>query len=363
MTGVSRRAVLLGALVGGGAVIAGCSGRPDPSRGTPGPAATTAPSVTSRRVDFQGTTYDVPERARRIVTLGDACLQPALDLAVPVVATTAVAPAVVPPSRRAALRALPVVGSGRADDPVTPSDVLEHDPDLVLATEDTDRSLVDELGARLPVVVVRTSGEHRRDWQARVRGLGDVLGSDRAPALRRQYEERTAGIRRDHRDVLASTRVVVLRAWDPTRITAYGPESVIGAIYSDAGVTFVPAVQPSREGRAKATTAAPSTTSPNGAASPSPSALAAPGEFPGTLADVGRYLAGAGVIMLASDYAGGLDAFTGGSLANSDAVRGYVREHDAIMRGAGVLAMTSYAQVDFVLDQLDSALADVTRPR
>lgn len=329
-----RRSVLRAALFGVGAVgLGACTANPYRSGPSGGGATTGAvpTQATGREVEFQGATYRVPPRATRVVTLGDASLQPVLDVAGPVVATSSIALATMPPSRRPAVREIPVVGRGREGDPITAADVAEHTPDLVFAAEGTPRDLVTEVGRDVPVVLVRTSGEFRRDWQSRVGGVAEILGSDALPGLLASYRGHADRIRQRHAATLERVRVVVLRAWDTERITAYGPDSAIGAIYADAGVRFVPTVQ----GEA---------------------ARAAGGEVDDAKANVSRYLQGADIVMLASDYAGGLDAFTGGSLATSDAVTGHVRRTGAVLTGAGVLAVTSFAQVHYILDRLDEAL-------
>lgn len=331
----NRRSVLRAVVAGAGmAALGACSADPY-QRATPTGGATTGagPSGSAGRVvEFQGVTYRVPQQAERIVTIGDVCLQPALDVGAPVVATSSIAPATVPPTRRAALRELPVLGSGRVSEPVTAAQVLEHRPDLVLVYEGTPQDLVDAVGREVPVVVVQAGGDQRFAWQERVRGIGEVAGVADPGAPEAALHAHVEQVRRERADVLALTQLVVLRAWDTKRISAYGADSVPGRLLAAAGVRFVSSVS-------------------------TPEAVAAQGEVRAALTDVTTYLKDADIVMLASDYAGGLDAFTGGSLATSDPVTGHVRRTGAVLQGAGPLLLTNYAQAHYMLDRLDEALA------
>lgn len=343
---VSRRTLMQAALAGAMAsALSACAAnpyRPVPSGAPPSGPASGASSKQggAREVEFQGAVHRVPVRAARVVTIGDACLEPALDVDAPVVATSAVALATVPPARRDVVRGLPVLGRGREGDPVSAADVLHHRPDLVVAVAGTDLELVHGVEASgVPVVLVRGDGAFGRDWQERVRGVADLVGAplSAVAARERALGQQAVQVRRRHASLLAGVRIVVLRAWDTQQISAYGPDSVVGRLYTQAGARFVPSVT----GRAAGVT----------------------GEVRDVLRNVDTYLAGADVVMLASDYAGGLDAFTGGSLASSDPVTGHARRNRAVIAPAGVLGVTNYAQAEFLLQSLDQALSDLTLRR
>ncbi|MDO5627650.1 MAG: hypothetical protein Q4G43_04940 [Mobilicoccus sp.] len=272
-----------------------------------------------RRLTWEGQDLTIPTRAARVVTLGDGVLAPVLDLAAPVVATSGIAAVTVPPQRQDVVRALPTLGRGRDGDEITAADVVEHGPDLVLAVEGTDPALVAEVSAAVPVVVV----PDELPWQERVARLADVLGRP-VGELPEVLDAHARAIAAEYADTWARARVVVLRAWDTERITAYGPLSPIGRLYTAAGARFVEPV----DGR---------------------------DHVDERLENVLSVLADADLAMMASDYAGGLDAFTGGSLANSDPVTW----HPALVRGAGVLGITSYAQAHDLLDRLAQAAGDL----
>ncbi|MFM9377326.1 ABC transporter substrate-binding protein [Gordonia sp. VNK21] len=312
-TGRSRRR--WGALVAAGALtvsLVACSSGDDAAAG-------------DRTVDVQGHELVIPDHPDRIASIFNASTQPIIELGAAdrLVAVQTLPAANVPPANRAAYEAVPNKVAYN-----TPAEKLvPFDPDLIFSFNGAEKGVNEELGKIAPVAVMQTHGDKRADWQDRTDTIGEILDvPDEAKELKEALTKRQKDISEKYADVLAANTVVFLDSYERGNVFAAGTESMVGDLFTPAGVRFAPSV------------------SGRGGGSDNP------GEFTASAEKLGDFL-DADIILVGSNFDGGFNELQQALLDNPLLARS-----DKIKQPIGLATISSYAQANYMLDQLEKAL-------
>ncbi|GAA3958609.1 ABC transporter substrate-binding protein [Gordonia caeni] len=279
-----------------------------------------------RTVDLQGVETTIPDHADRIISIHNASTQPLIEAggADRIIAALEMPAAMVPPANRAAFEAIP--------DKIelnTPAESLAAmSPDLIVTFDSNEPGNNEEMTKIAPVAVMQISGPGRADWQGRSQAAGEILGStDKVDDLRSALTERQETIKKTYADVLAANTVTVLDSYETGNLYASGTKSMVGDLFGQAGVRFAPSV--SGDG-----------TRPE----------SNPGEFEASTERLGDYL-DADIIFVGSNYDGQYNQLQKDLLANP-----LLAARSASVQPLGLLTISSYAQANYMLDQLEKAL-------
>ncbi|WP_024795663.1 ABC transporter substrate-binding protein [Tomitella biformata] len=309
------------AIVGGLAAalaLAGCSSAADSADGSDGPAAGV------RVIEIQGASYEIPAEPQRLVGVHNASIQPILEAGGTLVAAAQYPESIIAPGNRAAYAAIPEKFD--VTDGVNTEQVLTFSPDLVLAIDRNTPEELAHLEAAGPLAIFKVDGEARSDWRGRVAGAGEILGtSDKVDALEKKYQDRAAQIKSEYAAELAANKIVVISSWDNTGFTAYGPDSMAGRIFTDAGATFIDAVQDD-------------------------SGEKSPGEFIGAFENLGD-VTDAGIVLVGSNFEGEYDEFQR-TLVESPLLSANAK----VVAPVGLTTVSGYSQAFYMLDQFEAAL-------
>lgn len=226
------------AMLAGAATLTGCGGS---AGDQPAPAATAV--ADTRTVGTANGPVVVPSTPKRVVVLGDTELDAALSVGVRPIGTAAARggtdvsrylaeragdPAIVSTARGANLEA-----------------VLEAEPDLIIATAQTDPPTYERLSAIAPTVVRSSRGFG--DWKDATLAVGDALGRRRqAERVISGVEQRASSIRASAGERAGSASVI---RWMPNGPIAMHPDLLAGRMLEATGHTSdaaapVPADQP-----------------------------------------------------------------------------------------------------------------------
>lgn len=179
-----------------------------------------------------------------------------------------------------------------------------------------------------PVAVMQISGPGRSDWQGRSESAGEILGSvDKVNELKSALAARQASIKETYADILAANTVTVLDSYETGNLYAAGTKSMVGDLFTPAGVRFAPSV-----------TGAGTRPDSN------------PGEFDASTERLGDYL-DADIIFVGSNFDGQYNQLQKDLLANP-----LLAARSSSVQPLGLTTISSYAQADYMLDQLEAAL-------
>lgn len=279
-----------------------------------------------RIVDVQGDELAIPDQPNRIISVHNAGTQPLIEAGAGdrLVAAQQLPIASIPPANRAAYEAIP----NKIETNTPAEKLIGFDPDLFVSFNSADPGINEELAKVAPVVQLKISGERRPDWQQRTAVIGEVLGtSDVVEDLHEKLTARQSEIKEKYADVLAANTVVFLDSYERGNIYAAGTKSMIGDLFTPAGVRFAPSV--------------------TGGGT---EAESNPGEFMASAEKLGDFL-DADIILLGSNFDGGYNELQEALLANPLLAR-----TDKIKQPIGLGTISSYAQANYMLDQLEKAL-------
>lgn len=312
------RRLLVGGIVAALA-LSGCSSAADSAAG-PGDVDATA----VRTIEIQGSSYEIPADPQRLVGLHNASVQPILEAGGTLVAAPKLPESIIAPANRAAYAAIPEKFDDAAG--ISAELVLTYSPDLVLGVDRNAPEELANLEAAGPLAIFKIDGEARSDWRGRVAGAGEILGtSDQVDALEKKYQDRAAQIKSEYAAELAANKIVVVNSWDNTGFTAYGPNSMAGVIFTDAGATFIDAVQDD-------------------------SAEKSPGEFKAAFENLGD-ATDAGIVLVGSNFEGEYDEFQR-VLVDSP----LLSANATVVAPIGLTTVSGYSQAFYMLDQFEAAL-------
>ena len=294
-------------------VAAGCSSGESDTEGT-------------RSVDIQGTAYSVPADPQRIIAIHNADTQALIEAGAGarLIAAQKMKPSAIPPAYRGAFDAIP-----NKIDMKDPAEKLAgFTPDLFVSVDVAEPGVNDELAKSAPVAIMQISGKQRTNWEGRSRAAAAILGNEGAvDGLAAKLAERQAQIKRDYADVLSTKTLTVLDSYERGNMYAYGTKSMVGDVFSKAGVRFAPSVT-------------------GGGTSPDKR----PGEFTESSEQIGKYL-DADIVMIGSDF-----DLKYSELQKSLVDNPLVVGANKIVQPMGLLTISSYAQAQFMLDSLEKAL-------
>ncbi|GEE01042.1 hypothetical protein nbrc107696_14880 [Gordonia spumicola] len=279
-----------------------------------------------RTVDVQGTEYTVPSDPQRIVAIFNAATQSLIEAGGGdrIVAAQELPLSNVPTANRAAYQAIPA----KVDMDASAESQASHNPDLFVSVDFVEPGLNDELAKFAPVAIMQVSGKGRPDWKGRSKAAGEILGtSDKIAQLDAALTARQEDIKKRFADVLGSKTVTVLDSYERGNLYAYGAKSMVGTLFTAAGVRFAPSV--TGDG-----------TSPD----------TNPGEFESSSEKLGSFL-DADIVMVVSDFDRKFDELQT-ALVNNPLLAGSGKT----VQSLGLGQISSYAQADFMLDSLEQAL-------
>lgn len=279
-----------------------------------------------RTVSVQGVETTIPAHPERIIAVHNAATQPLIEAGGEgrIIAAQNLPVAMMPAANRQAYEAIP----DKIDTAATAESLGALNPDLIVTFDTNQPGANDELAKVAPVAVMQISGQGRADWQGRSAAAGEILGtSAKVEELKKALTARQAKIKADYADVLAAKTVTVIDSYEAGNFYAVGTKSMVGSLFAPAGVRFAPSV-----------TGAGSRPESN------------PGEFSASMERLGDYL-DADIILVGSDFDGEYNALQRQLLANP-----LLSSSTKPIQPLGLTTISSYAQANYMLDQLEAAL-------
>ncbi|EOM75900.1 hypothetical protein DW322_13585 [Rhodococcus rhodnii] len=233
---MNRPARIVAALIASAVLLTACGGG-----GTDSEDDAAGEAAATRMLDTPAGPVEIPVDPQRIVTTHNIGTQPLLDLGITPIGVASVPESIVVPEYLDRLRDVPVVTDGET---VAVEQIATLEPDLILSHSGTDPNVLDSLRAIAPVVLVPIEGELRSDWRRRIDVVADAVGrTDRKNELDTELDARAAEIADEHQATLSEATVSFLDSYDPADFWAYGPESMVGEILTEAGARFAPSTE------------------------------------------------------------------------------------------------------------------------
>lgn len=223
---VRRSMQVMAVVVGLTLALVGCAsgGGGDPQRATR--------TVT----DSTGAQVQVPDNPQRVVSLHYAGTQTMIDLGRFPVGQAEVDENLVPEQLAAQVESIPVVAS-RSE--INVEAVANLKPDLILAHEQVDPGVVDQLDKIAPVY--KFSLRPRGGWQVRVDLFGELFNEQgKAAQLRADLSGRQQQLKTDYADVIDGKTVATIDTYRADTAYVNGAANMSGQLLVPVGFTWSP---------------------------------------------------------------------------------------------------------------------------
>ncbi|GAB07376.1 ABC transporter substrate-binding protein [Gordonia amarae] len=281
------------------------------------------------KLTLQGTEVTLPSNPQRIISVHNAGTQALIEVGAGdrLVAAATMDTPMVPPANREAYAKI----KNKIDGTAPAETLTQYDPDLIVTIDAGDPGANKDLAALAPTAIMKIRGTERTDWEGRTKSAAAILGTtDKFDALQEKLKRRQISIKTTYADVLTKVKVTVLDSHEPGEIYVAGTKSMIGDLFGQAGVVFADSV--TGDGTAPDTN---------------------PGEFTASPEKLGQFL-DADAIFVASDFDGGHNALQRQLLNNP-----LLKSSKKPVFGLGTVTISSFAQADYMLDQLEKALSEL----
>lgn len=242
MTAIPRRRVLGAGALGAAAVsLAACGSDSSSSSGASDGGADATRSVT----DATDQEVKVPSKPKKVVVLHYAGAQAMLDLGVAPAGTAALgtvgggsdATKFTTAEMWSKLKDIPTIDS--ADGVPDVEKVAELEPDLILATNALEDSVIAQMEDIAPTYQFLLRGGDRAKWWVRVEQIADALGIPEAyDSLHASWQEDLEKAAEEYKDVAEGLIVGVYDMYEEGNLYLWAEENMVGTVLSPLGVAW-----------------------------------------------------------------------------------------------------------------------------
>lgn len=242
MTAIPRRHMLGAGAAGAAAVaLAACSSGSSSAADGSGHDSPDTRTVT----DATGQEMKVPARPAKVVVLHYAGAQAMLDLGVTPAGTAAVgaggdasaATKLTTEELWAQLKDIPTIDN--ADGAPDAEKVAELEPDLILATNALEDSVISQMEDIAPTYQFLLRGGDRAKWWVRVQQIADALGvTDAYDSLDADWKKDLEQAAQEYKDVAEDLVVAAYDMYEEGNLYLWGEGNMVGTVLSPLGITW-----------------------------------------------------------------------------------------------------------------------------
>lgn len=208
------------------ALLAGCAGGTDE-------ATSDGTSETRTVTDATGEEVEVPSDPESIVTLHYAATETLMDLDMPPAGQGAIGQeSTIPEEWLDELGDIPIVAQQEPD----LEQIAEVSPDIILAPNVYEQSMIDQLQEIAPVYQFTLRGGDRADWKGRVGEVADAVNkTDEIEQLDSDFEAEKKKIGDEYADVTEGMTIGAVSSFTENTAYLWGSENMLGSLLEPLG--------------------------------------------------------------------------------------------------------------------------------